>query len=110
MPLLDRADVPEHIRALTSPEVLAVEADLVTRLIARAEQPAHVPRSPTLDPTQGPTQGPTVWISRSRRPSPPLAGSAQLLVVEGAAGAGKTTTLAAARRRCWPSSGTGWSW
>ncbi len=41
-PLLARADVPEHIRALTSREVLAVEADLVTRLIGRAEQPAHV--------------------------------------------------------------------
>ena len=39
-PLLPRADVPEHIRALTSREVLAVEADLVTRLIGRAEQPS----------------------------------------------------------------------
>ena len=32
-PLLRRGDVPEHIRALTSSEVLAVEADIVTRLI-----------------------------------------------------------------------------
>ena len=41
-PLLPRTDVPEHIRALTSREVLAVEADLVIRIIGRAEQPAHV--------------------------------------------------------------------
>src|SRR5450631_3217547 len=35
--------VPEHLRALTSPEVLAVEGELTTRLIARA---AHAPASP----------------------------------------------------------------
>ncbi|MFT4009188.1 MAG: hypothetical protein QM655_04000 [Nocardioidaceae bacterium] len=43
------AGVPEHIRALTSAEVLAVEADLVARLAARATgdvqhaQPVAVP-------------------------------------------------------------------
>ena len=40
VPLLDRDDVPEHVRALTSQRVLDVEADLVARLAARAEQPA----------------------------------------------------------------------
>jgi exodeoxyribonuclease V alpha subunit len=35
VPLLDRAGVPEHIRALTSPHVLDVEADLTGRLVAR---------------------------------------------------------------------------
>ncbi len=40
VPLLDRPDVPEHVRSLTSPQVLAVEADIVTRLAPRAEQPA----------------------------------------------------------------------
>jgi len=32
--------VPEHIRALSSPAVLAVEADVVTRLAARADTPS----------------------------------------------------------------------
>ena len=40
VPLLARDDVPEHVRALTSREVLDVEADLLARLTARAEQPA----------------------------------------------------------------------
>ena len=33
--LLDRDDVPEHVRSLTSPQVLDVEADLIARLAAR---------------------------------------------------------------------------
>ena len=48
VPLLARDDVPEHVRSLTSPQVLAVEADLVTRLAARAEHagaPTGRPRS-----------------------------------------------------------------
>jgi exodeoxyribonuclease V alpha subunit len=91
--LLDRGDVPEHVRSLTSERVLAVEADLVDTFAARARQPvtgavrvrgtsnfdlAH------LDPAQ-------------RRVVAALAGDAALLVIEGAAGTGKTTTLAAAR-------------
>ena len=57
-PLLPRADVPEHIRAWTSPEVLAVEADLVTRLIGRAEQPAHVAAFADPDAAPQPDAGP----------------------------------------------------
>jgi conjugative relaxase-like TrwC/TraI family protein len=104
-PLLPRADVPEHIRALTSPAVLAVEADLVTRLIGRAEQPAHVaafadpdgdPR-PDPRPDAGPDAGPEGLDNAQLAAVASLAGSAQLLVVEGAAGAGKTKTLAATR-------------
>ena len=34
--LLDRDDVPEHVRALTSPRVLAVEREIVARLSRRA--------------------------------------------------------------------------
>ncbi len=102
-PLLARADVPEHIRALTSPEVLAVEADLVSRLIVRAEQPAHVAafadpdRDPQPDPgaDSGPDAGPEGLDVAQLAALASLAGSAQLLVVEGAAGAGKTKTLAA---------------
>jgi exodeoxyribonuclease V alpha subunit len=81
--------VPEHIRALTAPEVLAVEADLVTRLIHRAEQPigfAEADHAETL----------TLDVAQ-RSAVAALAGNAQLLVVEGAAGAGKTTTLSATR-------------
>ncbi len=88
--LLDRDDVPEHVRALTSTRVLDVEADLVTRLIARAENAGthdrvgHVVARRKLDHAQ-------------REVVAALAGDHQLLVIEGAAGAGKTTTLAAAR-------------
>ncbi len=88
--LLDRGDVPEHVRALTSNPVLAVEADLITRLVARAEHagtPDHVGRvvaGRRLDDAQ-------------RKVVAALAGDHRLLVIEGAAGAGKTTTLAAAR-------------
>ena len=82
--LLTRDDVPEHVRALTSRDVLDVETDLVTRLAARAEQPATpswigllvVGRD--LDPAQ-------------RQVVAALAGTGPLLVIEGAAGAGKTT-------------------
>ena len=95
MPLLTRDDVPEHVRALTSREVLAVEADFVTRLIDRAEQPAA--------PTRLARDAARVVAGRGldhaqRRVVAALAGTAALLVVEGAAGAGKTTTLAATRR------------
>ena len=89
-PLLDRGDVPEHVRALTSQRVLDVEADLVTRLVARAEhvgapdRVGHVVAGRELDPAQ-------------RAVVAALAGDHQLVVIEGAAGAGKTTTLAAAR-------------
>ena len=36
-PLLGRDDVPEHIRSLTSPRVLAVERELVARITRRAD-------------------------------------------------------------------------
>src|SRR4051794_26627754 len=97
MPLLDRDEVPEHIRAWTSAAVLAVEADLTARLAARATQPpAGAP-----DPDQTP---PAHLAVGATRPDPgqvaavtALTGRRQLVVIEGAAGAGKTTTLAATR-------------
>ena len=98
-PLLPRTDIPEHIRSHTSREVLAVEADLVTRLIGRAEQPAHVAAfaDPHGDsyPDAGADAGPEDLDVAQRAATASLAGSAQLLVVEGAAGAGKTKTLSA---------------
>jgi hypothetical protein len=90
VPLLARPDVPEHVRNLTSPAVLEVEADLTTRLTNRAQNPvtdghvwSHDLRN--LDPTQ-------------RRVVEAMVGDFGLLVVEGAAGAGKTATLKAVAR------------
>jgi inactivated superfamily I helicase len=42
VPLLLRPDVPEHVRSLTSPAVLAVETEILERLMHRAT-PAEVP-------------------------------------------------------------------
>jgi conjugative relaxase-like TrwC/TraI family protein len=90
-PLLARTDVPEHVRALTSPKVLEVEADLINRIARRAQQPARSARThdgPT-PPTPGDLDPAQVRVAAA------LAGDGPLLVVEGAAGAGKTTTLRA---------------
>ncbi|WP_322920649.1 MobF family relaxase [Nocardioides renjunii] len=88
VPLLDRDDVPEHVRSLTSDRVLTVEADLVDSITRRAAQPVsgavRLRGIEHLDRAQ-------------RRVVAALAGDAGLLVIEGAAGTGKTTTLAAAR-------------
>ncbi len=87
VPLLRHADVPEHIRSLTSRHVLETEADIVTRLAARA---SHSPTPAALSPTAG-----TGLDEHQRTAVAALAGDAGLVVIEGAAGAGKTTTLAA---------------
>jgi thymidine kinase len=89
VPLLDRPGVPEHVRALTSPYVLGVEADLATRLARRAARSSARPGPVATDAEAGldPVQRDVVRT---------LAASADLVVIEGAAGAGKTTTLAAA--------------
>ncbi|MGH4001050.1 MAG: AAA family ATPase, partial [Pseudonocardiaceae bacterium] len=90
--LVDREDVPVDVRALTSPRVVAVERHLVRRFADRTA-----------------SSGRPVGLQRARRwlgglgrdqtaAVAHLAGSHQLVVVEGAAGAGKTATLAAARR------------
>ncbi|WP_375483525.1 MobF family relaxase [uncultured Jatrophihabitans sp.] len=97
VPLLHRNGVPEHIRALTSRQVLAVEADLTTRLAARANvvlvgtdgsapEQHNVPEHVQAGLDAGQREVVTAVVSGRR-----------LLVVEGAAGAGKTTMLAAAR-------------
>jgi conjugative relaxase-like TrwC/TraI family protein len=83
--LLTRSDVPEHVRSLSSPQVLEVEADLIARIARRSSQPARKARVGgrglvRIDPTQAAVVG-------------VLAGDGPLVVVEGAAGAGKTTAL-----------------
>jgi exodeoxyribonuclease V alpha subunit len=87
--LLASPDVPEHVRSLTSQQVVKVEADLVHRLARRAEKPARRYRLQVrglarVDPTQADVVG-------------ALAGDGQLTVVEGAAGSGKTTALRTAQ-------------
>jgi exodeoxyribonuclease V alpha subunit len=89
VPLLHHAGVPEHVRALTSPHVLRTEADIVARLADRASVP---PGPAVLSPDAG-----TGLDELQRTAAAALAGQAELVVVEGAAGAGKTTTLAAAK-------------
>jgi conjugative relaxase-like TrwC/TraI family protein len=85
--LRDRSDVPGHIRNLTSDHVLAVEAELVDVIATRALQPVEpiAVRGDKFDAAQRQVVG-------------ALAGRAGVLVIEGAAGTGKTTTLAAAHR------------
>ncbi len=83
--LLNRTDVPEHVRSLSSPQVLDVEADIIARIAHRAALPARKARiggrgMVRIDPTQAAVVG-------------ALAGDGPLVVVEGAAGAGKTTAL-----------------
>jgi exodeoxyribonuclease V alpha subunit len=86
-PLLARVDVPEHVRALTSPRVTEVE-DRIGRLLGlQAYAGGH---DATLDTRTAISLDPA-----QRAAVAALAGSKHLLVVEGAAGAGKTTTLAA---------------
>src|SRR4051812_9243298 len=94
VPLLDRAGVPEHVRSWTSRPVLEVEADLITRFAARANRTPGDGRRPELLPARpaaGLDAGQTAVVAA-------LVGGHRLVVVEGAAGAGKTTTLAATRR------------
>ena len=90
MPLLHQPGVPEHVRALTSRHVLRTEADIVTRLADRASVP---PTQAMLLPPRGGDWARRVPTHRSRG----ARGPSRLVVVEGAAGAGKTTTLAAAK-------------
>ena len=91
VPLLDRDGVPEHIRSWTSRTVLDVEADLMSRLAARGV-PDNDPALPVerADAAGRLDAGQAAAVAA-------LAGDRPLVVVEGAAGTGKTTTLAATR-------------
>jgi exodeoxyribonuclease V alpha subunit len=101
VPLLSRdgapVPVPEHVRAWTSQPILDVEAELNTRLAARGGDTgidggvdaARV--EPAAPATERLDAGQAVAVAA-------LAGGRRLVLVEGAAGAGKTTTLATTRR------------
>jgi exodeoxyribonuclease V alpha subunit len=93
VPLSDQVEVPEHIRAWTSQPVLDVEADLTDRLAARSSTTGADVDEPAL---------PAAVCGRldagQAAAVTALAGNLPLVVIEGAAGAGKTTALAATRR------------
>jgi hypothetical protein len=95
VPLLQRSGVPEHIRALTSGHVLDVERDITGRLAVRAAEPG---RDVDLSRVAlvGEMTGRGLEAAQSAVVAA-LAGDRSLIVVEGAAGAGKTTTLSATR-------------
>src|SRR4051812_21708370 len=93
VPLVNREGVPEHVRSWTSRPVLDVEADLRIRFAARGGHallngPRTAPLPARLLRRLDAGQAAVVAA---------LAGDRRLVVVEGAAGAGKTTALAAAR-------------
>ncbi|TFV89905.1 MobF family relaxase [Blastococcus sp. CT_GayMR16] len=97
VPLLDRGGVPEHIRAWTSTPVLAVEADLTARLASRATDRSGDVSGPDRTPPVDIAAGATRLDPGQAAAVAALAGRRALVVIEGAAGAGKTTTLAATR-------------
>ena len=114
VPLLGRRGLPEHFRALTSQQVLDVEADLCARFIARAADSGptlagNIPAGAHPGAHPGDHTGATLagaglgWDALDgldggqRQVVAAMAGGHRLLVIEGAAGAGKTTTLAATR-------------
>jgi conjugative relaxase-like TrwC/TraI family protein len=107
VPLLGHHGLPEHIRALTSQQVLDVEADLSARFIGRAAAPGrtlpargHPSAHPGAHPGEGLAGAGLDWDGLDAGQQQVVAAMAaghRLLVIEGAAGAGKTTTLAATR-------------
>jgi conjugative relaxase-like TrwC/TraI family protein len=97
VPLLTRdgvtVPVPEHIRAWTSQPVLDVEAELESRLAARSvDSGVHAVGVERLSPAAERLDADQAAAVAA------LAGERPLVLVEGTAGAGKTTTLAATRR------------
>jgi predicted DNA-binding transcriptional regulator AlpA len=96
VPLIPGPGVPEHIRALTSPHVVRVEADLTSRIAARTTVAGQDPAEVRAD------DGLEGLDSGQRDAVALLAGVHQLVLVEGAAGVGKTTVLAATPGRTHP--------
>jgi len=97
VPLLQR-DVPEHVRAWTSAQAIAVEADLAGRLAARGAADAVCGRDAGAQQVAAAAGVAGVVLDPAQADAAAaLAGGHALVLVTGAAGAGKTTTLATTR-------------
>lgn len=96
--LLERDNVPSHIRAWTSAEAIAVEADLTGRLAARGAADAVTGRDAGVEQVDRAAAAAGVRLDPAQADAAAaLAGDHPLVLVTGAAGAGKTTTLATTR-------------
>jgi thymidine kinase len=84
--------MPEAVRHLTSTHVVRVEKDLADRLATRAAHTGSDAQLPEVVTAGGRELG-----AQQRQVVQAMAGTHQLVVVEGAAGAGKTTALLAAK-------------
>ena len=92
--LLPRGEPAEHVRSLTSTRVLDVEAEVIARIARRAIEPARPARTlRPAHPARSDGRGPGQSDETQMAVAAVLAGTGQLVVVEGAAGAGKTTAL-----------------
>lgn len=102
VPLLQRAatpgGVPDHIRAWTSAQAIAIEEDLTGRLAARGASDAVSGRDASPDRVAAAAVAAGVRLDPAQaEAATALAGDHALVLVTGAAGAGKTTTLATTR-------------
>jgi exodeoxyribonuclease V alpha subunit len=90
--------MPGHIRFWTSTEAIAVEEDLTGRLAARGAAAAVAGRDASPDQVARTAAAAGVRLDPAQaEAAAALAGDHPLVLVTGAAGAGKTTTLAATR-------------
>lgn len=89
VPLLNRDDVPGHVRAFTSAAVLDVENDILDRLVRRSDPPDRVVIPDTIVTRRRLDAGQRAVVAA-------LIGDGKLVVAEGPAGAGKTSTLVTA--------------
>jgi exodeoxyribonuclease V alpha subunit len=99
--VVDRPDVPEHIRHLTSEAVIALREDITGRLAVRGatvHQPAGVDEVGAALARMELERGEPLPLDEGQVAAVrALTGTGPLVFVEGAAGAGKTSMLAAAR-------------
>ncbi|MGI8458909.1 MAG: MobF family relaxase, partial [Propionibacteriaceae bacterium] len=100
--LLERAatpgGVPDHIRAWTSAEAIAIEQDLTGRLATRGACDAVTGRDAGAEQVARAAAAAGVRLDPAQaEAAAALAGDHALVLVTGAAGAGKTTTLATTR-------------
>lgn len=95
--VLERSTVPEHVRHLTSAAVIARQEDIEGRMAVRAlseAQPASLQR---VAAAQAALDRETLLDAGQVDAVRAIAGTGQLVLIEGAAGAGKTSVLATAR-------------